>query len=211
MATHNIASGDATFDGATEGVNPGDLILLEAGSRNELVISNVIGTAVSPVIIMNDGGIVDLDADGAGFALHLSNCEHFRLSGRGGPEAYGILIYNFITWGLFCDNTTQEAIAEGIEIGPENVANGGGGIGWQTTVFQADPFTTENVLIRECYLHDVDRDCIYFNNYSTANVQPADGFEVHNCVIVDAEWTSILVKQTSNVDIHHNLILEFIA
>jgi len=208
MATHNIALADAAFDGTVEGVVAGDLILIEAGSRNELAISNVIGSAESPVWILNDGGVVDLDADATWCGIYLVNCEHFVLSGRGGPEAYGIVIYNFTAWGIFAEDTTQKAVAEGIEIGPDNSGNGGGGIGWQTTTAQANPFTTEDVEIRYSYLHDVDMDCIYYGNYASANVQPSDGLNIHHCIISGSGWTTILIKQTINADIHHNLILD---
>jgi len=210
MTTWTIETGDASFDGDAEGVSPGDIIEIEAGSRGALTIRDVVGTSGSPIYIVNAGGVSSISAAGASFGLYIRNCRYFVLSGRAYENAYGIVITNWSTFGLFAVEGSDHFTIEGIEIGPDYSSNGGGGMAIQTDVEDVDPFTLEDVEIRYCYIHDADTEGIYYNNDydSGEGTQPFDGVEIHHCLIESCGWESIQLKNGENAEIHHNRIID---
>jgi len=63
------------------GIGPGDRLLISAGNRGPLTIQSLRGQPGNPIVIINSGGRVNIDATWTGVSL--SNCKHIKLTGSG--------------------------------------------------------------------------------------------------------------------------------
>jgi gliding motility-associated-like protein len=85
----------ATFkalDGST-GIKPGAKVCFANGTRADILIKNVKGTADQPITFTNmcDGKVIIKGTPGTGRLLYFGGVEHVRITGTGNPnEQYGI-------------------------------------------------------------------------------------------------------------------------
>lgn len=77
------------IDGANNSILPGKVICLTAGTRKQLKIRNLTGTAANPIIIKNCGGVVNISAS-YGYGIWVENSKYFKISGTGSSDKYGI-------------------------------------------------------------------------------------------------------------------------
>lgn len=137
MAKNVVVEASVTaIDGSIAPFNKlvgGDTVFLKAGKRDYLFIRNFSGTALNPVLFVNQGGIVIIDTDHY-FGITVQNCKYFRISGTGDTDHF-----------------------YGFEI--RRVANGTGvGIGNLSTNFELDHVSIRNVPIAAIYAK-TDPDC----------------------------------------------------
>ena len=84
---HTIPLNVSSFNGNTAGVQPGDVINVDGGTRTSLTISNVYGTAENPVLIRNNPAsasrvnIVRTGTGSGGAIFELYNCQNVVLDG----------------------------------------------------------------------------------------------------------------------------------
>lgn len=91
---HFIPAATYQWDGVTNNVQPGDKICFQNGTRGDVMITNVHGTAQNPVIITNrcDGFVkIQGPTPSAGRLMYMGNVSHVRVSGSGNTAIqYGI-------------------------------------------------------------------------------------------------------------------------
>ena len=81
---HRIELGTLGFDGAAQGVMPGDRICVMAGTREYLRFQHVQGSESAPVTILNCGGQVVIHNEDRAYALVFEDdSHHFRVTGTG--------------------------------------------------------------------------------------------------------------------------------
>jgi hypothetical protein len=61
----------------------GEVLCLEPGTRGELRLFGLQGTAARPITIVNDGGVVDIRARGAYAGIEIRDSSHLRITGTG--------------------------------------------------------------------------------------------------------------------------------
>lgn len=84
--TFNIGTGTATFNCTTQGVGPGDTIVLAAGNHTPLEILNCSGSSASPITIRNDtaaGSAASFVKNTQGYALKFTNISNVVVDGTG--------------------------------------------------------------------------------------------------------------------------------
>lgn len=79
-ATHVIKSGTRNFDAHAAGVSPGDVIMIEAGSRGALRIEGLRGNQRRPVLV-RPGGETVIDGGQEAYAIAFFDSEHFHFTG----------------------------------------------------------------------------------------------------------------------------------
>lgn len=79
------------IDGANNSIQPGKVICLTAGTRQQLKIRNLTGTAANPIIIKNCGGKVNISAS-YGYGMWIENSKFFQITGTGSSDQYGITV-----------------------------------------------------------------------------------------------------------------------
>lgn len=89
-------------------IRPGNTICLTAGLRVPLQFRNIQGTAENPITIINSGGQVIINSSSGWYGFWFLNSKHFRLTGTGSSDKYGIYIqrsqYNGIIFQKKTDN-----------------------------------------------------------------------------------------------------------
>jgi hypothetical protein len=223
-------------DGIELDIKPGQVICLDASIKYEnLVISNVKGTAASPVIIRNCGGIAKIISTES-FGLKFEYCENFKLLGDGtGENNYGIRISTqkgfFLTTEYF---TTDFEIAQ-VEIAGFS-KNGFGdnagfaGMGIKTSPYQncdlfRDPtrkaWIMKNISIHDNFVHDTGGEGMYIGHGFYKGRKEADcadstyshsihGLRVYNNKILNTGFDGLQVKNADkDCEIYNNVILNY--
>jgi hypothetical protein len=150
----------SVIDGGTypyNQVEPGDTILLEAGTRGSIVIRYISGTPENPVIFINSGGVTEIATDFY-YAFSIQYCHYIRLTGTGDTSlTYGIRI-------------SRSSGGTGI------------GVGYTSTDFEIDHISIENTLYAGIFAK-TDPDCSYKttrDNFIQYNSSLHDNFFSHN-------------------------------
>lgn len=227
--TFTIASGagGVTFDGAAKGVKPGDVICLQAGSRERIIFQNIRGSADKPVIIKNCGGRVLLGGPNANSAISFSSSRYFRVTGSGdASQQYGIKITETkpSTSGIVVSGLSSDVEIDHVEI----TKTGFAGI-----IAKTDPtsncsdksmvrpnFTMYNVKLHDNYIHDVGGEGLYVGNsyytgttvYCGSTQYPHEmrGVKIYNNVLDRCGWESIQVgSAVKDVEVHNNKIYNY--
>jgi hypothetical protein len=230
-----IISGYRT-DGVELDIKPGQVICLDASVKyNNLVLSNIKGTAASPIIIRNCGGIAKLISTES-FGLKFEYCENFKLLGDGtGENNYGIRISTrsgfYLTTEYF---TTDFEIAQ-IEIAglsKNGLGNDAGfaGMGIKTSPYQdCDLFRDatrkawimKNVSIHDNFVHDTGGEGMYIGHGFYKGRKEADctdttyshsiqGLRVYNNRIANTGFDGLQIKNADkDCEIYNNVILNY--
>ena len=166
-----VPAGQHVTDGAALGIQPGDVICLQAGtSYGNLKFTNLQGTADNPIIIRNCGGQVTINT-AATFVLKTENSRHFRITGSGDANyEYGIVLRGAVSLGL-----TLDALSTDFEVDHLEVSN----VGFAGIMAKTDPscgkpydrskFTMRNINIHHNYVHDTGGEGLYVGNSFYAN------------------------------------------
>ncbi|MFN0189525.1 MAG: right-handed parallel beta-helix repeat-containing protein [Bacteroidia bacterium] len=197
---------------------PGDTLLLTKGTRPFIIFKNIVGTQEKPIIIINQGGTVEINSDHY-FGISIRKSKFIKLSGAGDTSStYGIRIFNRQGSGLGIGDFSTNFEIENVEVGYSQYS----GITAKTEPFcgfDRNTFIQENTIIHHCYVHDTGTEGMYIGStfYQGQTVQcngtptiilPAllRNVDIHHNRIENTGWDGIQVASAINAKIHHNRI-----
>lgn len=218
---HVIRRNQEVVDGRKLGVQPGQVVGLEAGARGRLVLVNFHGEPGKPVVIVNHGGKVTIAGDGPDPAVRIGRSAHFEFRGDGDAVfPYGIEITRAGSQGLEVTDLSTDYELCHLLIS---------GAGYAGIMAKTDPrcdrtanrghFTQRNVRIHHNHIHDVGGEGMYvgssFYTGTTATgcgeIFPHDltGLRIHDNLIERAGREGIQVGcATADCEIQRNTILD---
>lgn len=191
-----------------KGIGPGDRLLISAGNRGPLTIQSLRGEPGNPIVIVNSGGRVNIDATWTGITLN--NCKHIKLTGSGVEGiTYGFLISDGNNLGVRAGDKTDEVEIEYVEITKVKI-----GITAHTFKdINGDPvgreWTQYNTTIHHCYIHDLEGEGMYIGSSSyLEGIYPLlKGVYIHNNILKNVGFDGIQIcSAIENVEVHHNVI-----
>lgn len=201
---HTISLSTNLFDGAN--VAPGDTICISGGQRDYLLIRNINGTSAQPVVIINRGGVSVINTNHF-YGIKISKCKHVKLIGTStSSQPYGIRILRVGNGG----GISVDDMSTNVEIAHVEIANTAlAGIYAKTDpdcsfVATRDKFTMYNLVIRDCYLHDIADEGLYIGSSKfTGQYLPScdttvlphyiHGVRVFNNIVERTGWDGIQV------------------
>lgn len=205
MADYTVGTGVSEVDGDVspwDVVGPGDRLVVTSGTRGPLTFKNLDGASGNRITIINNGGQVQVDADGETEGIHLENCTYIHFDGTGSAEhTYGFDITNFQTHGWRATDLTEYCEVHHVEVHDSTSNNAGAGMRY---VSEVGSQTVHNVYIHHCYVHDVG-----LTGYYLGDVAPDDSFEnieVAFCIADTVGEEGIQLKNATGVEVHHNII-----
>ncbi|HMM10883.1 MAG TPA: right-handed parallel beta-helix repeat-containing protein [Bacteroidales bacterium] len=201
---HTINLSTNVFDGTN--VVPGDTICITGGQRDYLLLRNITGTSSQPVVLVNRGGVSVINTSHF-YGIKISNCKHIKLIGTtSAAQPYGIRIVRVGNGG----GISVDDMSTNVEIAHIEIANTAlAGIYAKTDpdcsfVATRDKFTMFNLIIRNCYLHDIEDEGLYIGSSKfTGQYLPAcdttvlphfiHGVHVFNNIVERTGWDGIQV------------------
>lgn len=201
---HTIPVNSNLFDGSV--VFPGDTICLTGGQRDYLLLRNITGTAAQPVVVVNRGGSAIINTNHF-YGIKVSNCKHIKIIGTSTEsQPYGIRILRVGNGG----GISVDDLSTNVEIAHIEIANTAlAGIYAKTDpdcsfVATRDKFTMYNLIIRNCYLHDIEDEGLYIGSSKfTGQYLPScdttvlphyiHGVRVYNNIVERTGWDGIQV------------------
>lgn len=209
----------ADGSGSYAGVNPGDTVYLESGSRAQLIIENFSGTATKPIIFIPenpDNPVVVRTS--ATYGISIRNCHFIRISG---VKKYGIRILELGQEGENSVGVSMHDKSSDVEIDHIEIANASfAGIVAKTDPVCEDPgtqrgaFVQRNTRIHHCYIHDTWGEGMYVGNTFFHGIQKdcgiifptyLEGVEVHHNRIERTGWDGIQISSViSGCKIYNN-------
>ena len=219
---HHVIRRDQEFvDGRKLGVQPGQVVGLEAGARGRLVLVNFHGEPGKPVIIVNHGGKVTIAGDGPDPAVRIGRSSHFEFRGDGDTLfPYGIEVTRAGSHGLeVTDLSTDYELCHLLV----SLA------GYAGIMAKTDPrcdltanrghFTQRNVRIHHNHIHDVGGEGMYVGSSfytgtkaaGCGEIFPHDltGLRIHDNLIERAGREGLQVGcATADCEIRRNTILD---
>lgn len=211
----------------TSGIQPGDVVCLLPGFRDFIQFKNLHGTSENPIIITHKDGVVLFNSTGS-YGIKFNNCSHVRLTGTGVEAVpYGLIISQVANGaGISVDNLSTNVEIDHIEIANTPI----GGIYAKTEpdptgdcTFPAtrEKFTLYNLIVHDCYLHDIGDEgmyigsskflgqTIYHCNDTVVLPHVLEGVKVYNNILERTGWDAIQVSSTVlNCEIYNNIIRE---
>lgn len=166
--TYVVPANKGIIDGAVLGIQPGDVICLDAAFQyGTLTFKNIIGTASNPVTITNCGGTVKIAVSGRPFNMKTSNSKYFRITGGSTAGAYGIQFSGSTSNGVvLCELSTNFEV-DHIEVHH---------VGFAGIMAKTDPtcdnatvrgnFTMRDISIHDNYIHDTGGEGFYIGHTS---------------------------------------------
>jgi gliding motility-associated-like protein len=166
--TINPGAGFTYFNGIASGVQPGDVICIQAGSKGGIQFTDVRGSATNPVIIKNCGGQALIGGPTINNAILFLGSQYVRLTGTGdvGTE-YGIKV---IGTAPGSQALAIVALSSDFEVDHLEIQNAG----YNGMMIKSDPstncanvtavrpnFTMRNMKIHNNYVHDTGGEGIY--------------------------------------------------
>lgn len=110
-----ITQDQKVVDGITMGIQPGDTIFLIPGERQELMFTNITGSEEKPVVIINHSDKVVINSK-EWYAIFFDNSIHFKLTGTGSIDQYGIEIASSGSQGLAINGFSSNCEVDHLEI-----------------------------------------------------------------------------------------------
>jgi gliding motility-associated-like protein len=223
-----------TIDGTTFkaidgsiGVKPGDKVCFQSGTRPDMLIKNMHGTAAQPITFTNmcDGKVTIAAGAGTGRLAYIGNSSYIRFTGSGNPsEQYGIEFTSAVQAIDFRDLSTN------VEADHLYIHD----IGYSALNAKTDPtcdpatwrenFTMYDISFHDNYVKNTGGEGIYIgeSHYHTTvpkvcngvTIQTKEhsviGVKIYNNKFENIGRDAIQVGSTlSDCTIHHNTILGF--
>lgn len=188
-----VSSADGTGDYSA--VQPGDTVCITAGTRNDLKLQNFTGTKEKPIIFINYGGKVSIDAAQNWVGLQFINSEHIRLTGTGDPGIkYGFEIFGATNTGIHARLMTRHFEFDHLEIHHSNV-----GIRTNTKTTEAPAgWIHYNIIIHDCYIHDQTSEAMYIGKKRRDDGTDLHGVKIYNNHLERIDWDGIQVRNGRN-------------
>ena len=219
--TVDLSSGSTYFpNGEINGVvvQPGDLVRLSGSAPNNQNVQflGFQGTPEAPIHFINDGLVTHADA---GKLLHLINCEHLIVDGKGGAAAYGIQLSSNNGSGetaLFVRGKTT-----GIEIyGVQITVDSGSGIEVNTRGtedYNRSNWQHEDLRIHHNHVAAAHHEGFYIGYTNDNNDNPPDfwaAFQIYDGKIYrnrieNTGWDGLQVaNMVTGMEVHDNFVQE---
>lgn len=162
--TYTVQPSQWFVDGTN--IAPGTIIYIPAGTRGALMLKNLKGTAVQPIIIINKGGRATLSTDiTASYCFKTINCQYFKILGSGVPGITCGLVVNGGNIGMTMDDFSSDFEIVNVEVRNSGFA----GIMAKTdptcdVATQRGNFIMKNVSIHHNYVHKTGGEGLYIGN-----------------------------------------------
>jgi len=222
-------------DGKALNLKPGSVICLSSTKTyNRLVFRNIVGTASSPIIIRNCGGVAKIYST-AGFGLKFEDSKNFKVLGTGSTAPYGIKVTTEKGFFVTMENFTTDFEIANVEVAgatPNGLGETSGfaGIGVKTSPYKdcelfADPtrkaWVMRNVSIHDNYIHDVGGEGLYIGHgfYSgrkesgcsvTTYSHSIQGLRVYGNRIENVGYDGMQIKNADmDVQVYDNLVRNY--
>ena len=216
-----LESAITLIDGETLTILPGDVVCLEGGNKEFLLIQNVHGTPENPITFINSGGAVIINTDHF-YGIKIAHSSYLRIMGNGVEDLdYGIQVQRVANGaGVSIDDLTTDIELAYTEIGNTLIA----GLYAKTDPdcsFESsrDNFTMYNVNIHHNYIHHTGDEGLYIGHSKyEQGVYLADcdttiyphlihGLKVHNNILEHLGWDGIQVACSDNdCSVYDNII-----
>lgn len=224
---HTIDINTDDVDANNLDIAPGDTVCIAPGNRTHLQLQHFEGAPGKPLVLINCGGLVEIENNFLGYGFSIQNSRYFKLTGTGDPgQEYGIKINGTQSGasGLTIGNLSSDFEVEHLEIT---------NAGFAGIMAKTDPscdesasrgnFYMNNVLIHDNYVHDVGGEGLYIGNsfYSGWNttcdgaevtLYPHDiiGLRVYDNIVENIGWDGIQISCASqDTEIYGNSVLGY--
>lgn len=203
--TYSLAPSITAVDNDTLGLQPGDTLCITASTKEYLTLINFEGNADSPLVVINCGGQVILEATTSVYyqqGINLQHCRFLQLTGTGDVHTpYGFNIRNTeVGSGLDARSGSTNLEIDHLEISGTDFAG---------MVIKDDPkcngdytranFQMKDIHIHHNYIHHTTGEGLY------VGVTAYDGFS-KDCSGNGVVDTLLLGHEIIGVDIHHNTL-----
>jgi len=212
MAEYTVPLGTTTINGSTNYsfVNPGDTLILAPGTRGDMSIENLTGTAANPITIKNGNGkcVINAALNWLGFEITDSEYLHITGTGKAGLE-YGIQITNWTNAGYWIHTLARNIETDHLEIGPSSdpiLGVSERGITVSTLAADAPPgWTQDNIHLHHLYVHDTRTEGAYIGKDTVPNMPVyIVNLEVNDCIFQDCGAGAIQIRMSHEVLCHDN-------
>lgn len=220
--TYIVPADVSTIDGDVLNLKPGDVICLNAATKytKSLTFKNIIGTAQSPIIITNCGGVANLTVSSRPFNFKTSNSKYFRITGGNVKNGYGIRISGSTSNGMVLTE-----LSTNFEVDHVEVFN----VGFAGIMAKTDPscdnatnrgyFTMRNISIHDTYIHDTDGEGMYIGHSFYGGYEldcgvklphTIEGAKIFDNRVTDTGWDGIqLACATVGAEVYGNTVQNF--
>ena len=208
-------------DGIALSIHAGDTVFLEAGNRNEVRFLNLTGSEVKPVIVINHSGKVVINSEKR-YGISFENSVHFRITGTGSDDRYGIEIASSRSQGLSIGEFSSNCEADHLEIHD---------VGFAGIMAKTDPdcsrkdlryFVMKNLSFHDNLIYETGGEGFYIG-FSWFPIRPfrcdddsilyaheIHGIRIYNNDLRNTHWESIQVgSSTRDVKIYCNSVRNY--
>lgn len=216
------------IDVSSMDVQPGDTLLIKAGIRKSLKISNLKGDSLNYIIVRNYGGDVIIENNDFHYGFSFSHCSFFRVTGSYKNEAgvYGIKVLGTGSGasGLSFDNLSTNYEADHIEIANTGFA-GIFAFSQPTIDLSANRghFVQRNTIIRNNYIHDTGGEGMYighsfYNGYQITSENQSyilypheiTGLKVYDNILKNTGYDGLQICcATEGTEVYNNTIYNY--
>ena len=224
---HLITPEKTYVNGESLGVQPGDVVCLQAGKYAYLNLYNFRGTAEKPLTFINCGGQVQIGEYQWHYGFVMNNNQHFRLTGTGdtGYE-YGIKIDGIKenASGFAISTYSSDFEIDHLEI--SNTGFAGMHVVMKPTcdpASQKGNYVMRNVNIHHNYIHDTHGEGLYIGHskYTGATItcdgekktvypHTIEGIQVHDNTIEHTGWDGFQVScAVEDCNIYNNTVKDY--
>ena len=215
---YTVPGGAYLIDGKSLNIKPGNTICLKAGvNYGVLKFANIVGTASAPITIKNCGGKVTI-SQRASVSLRMAHSKHFRITGSGSSDKYGIVLRNATSLGISLGELSTNFEVDRVEVHT---------VGFAGIMAKTDPqcgkpygrgsFTMYDIKIHDNYIHDTQGEGIYVGNSFYANGMSSScgkllphaikHAKIYNNHVVRTGWDGIQVGSAiEGCEVYGNLI-----
>ena len=225
---HTIDATVNSANGIDLGVQPGDVVCVEAGERPFLSLDSFVGTEASPVVIKNCGGQVVIDNDDKGYGLRIVGSSFFQVTGTGDPaffhgfdiaarrtgpdySAMGVAVSGLSTNYELDHMEVHHAGFAGFNLKTKPTCDGSANLG---------AFVQYDTRVHDNYVHDTGGEAFYVGSTGyggrdyqcdgqTVTLYPHEheGVYLHDNRIEDTGWDGLQVGVTpKDCEVYRNVI-----
>jgi len=218
---HEIESSVLVIDGDDITFNPGDVVCLNGGNKDYLLIRNIHGSSDNPITFVNKNGAVIIDTDHF-YGIKVAHSSFIKILGNGDESIdYGFQVKRVANGsGVSFDELTTDIELGFTEIGNTLFA----GLFAKTDpdcsfTSSRDNFTMYNLSIHDCYIHDVGDEGLYIGHSKYEQGVHLDdcdtliyphlirGVKVYNNILEHLGWDGIQVASADeDCSIYNNII-----
>jgi hypothetical protein len=225
---HTISSTTLSVHGTDLGVQPGDVVCVEAGTRPFLSLESFVGTETAPVVIKNCGGQVVIDNSDKGYGLRIVGSSFFHVTGTGDPQiTYGFDIAarrtgpDYAAMGVAVGDLSTDYELDHLEVHDTGFA----GFNLKTEPrcdgsANLGAFVQRNTRVHNTYVHHTGGEAFYVGstgyggrdypcNGQTVKLHPHEhhGVWLHDNVIEETGWDGLQVGVTpKDCEVYRNVI-----